>query len=169
MYRAYLHIVKAQFFDSFCVPVKWNPVELFHGPVLINSLWQYFRICHYYLWFYFVFALVPWCCFLEPCWRFRCPVQETEDVPCHLVVVISQFCKGYKNCKYCVGRNTVPNLLHTWNIFSVYSTMVHLQYYSTLITEYCIDMQYCNTVMRVDFLLILILESLDDGRYCEPA
>lgn len=42
-------------------------------------------------------------------------------------------------------------------------------YGRSAILHYCIDMKFHNTVIREDFLHILILESLDDWCYCEPA
>ena len=41
--------------------------------------------------------------------------------------------------------------------------------YCTTVLEYCIEMQYCNFLVRVDFLPILISECPDDGCDSVPA
>ncbi len=73
-----------------------------------------------------------WRCLLGLCSWFQFPVQETEHVPDHLVLVIFQFCqKIVKYCKYKVGIH----FLNTWNI--LYSIFTVLQNSPQAILYYC--------------------------------
>ncbi len=140
-----------------CRPASsWDDFCARHGPVLINLPYQYLETCHCFLLFFFVFAVMLWRCFLGPCSWFQFPVQETEHVPDHLVLVIFQFCQtNSKYCKYKVGIH----FLNTWNILYSIFTVLQNSPQAILILLYSLSTvlicSTCQFLVRVDFLPIL--------------